>query len=329
MSVTVRDIAKAAKVSVGTVSRALKNQPGMAERTRRRIRDIAVSLGYDFERLQSEPIRRIAFLLHRQHKLSATAFFSEVLHGVEDACSSLGVSLSFLAVGPADPVMAQLSRHEADALICAGYFEPELLQLLRQSGKPMVLVDQWSLDFTSVNPDNETGAYLVTRHLLDTGRQRIAFLAHSLAHFSIRQRERGFRRALFEAGILADPELDVVAPPGADVETGVAFLTRHLLALPKPPDAIFAYNDATALLTMRHCQEAGFSVPDDIAIAGFDDIAMAALSNPPLTTVHVDKPQLGRRGVELLMQAAATRSEETLPVELVVRDSTRPTSSPS
>lgn len=321
MSVTVRDIAKAAGVSVGTVSRALKNQPGMAERTRKQVMQIAVSLGYDFERLQSEPIRRIVFLLHRQHNtLAANAFFSAVLHGAEDACRQIDVSLSFLAVGPADPVMAQLSRHEADALLCVGFFEPEMLSLLKQAGKPIVLVDQWAMDFASVSPDNETGSYLVTRHLLDSGRKRIAFLANSLAHYSTQQRDRGYRRALFEAGVLADPALDVIAPPGVDVETGLALSVRRLLTLPNPPDALFAYNDMAALIGMRVCQEAGLSVPGDVAIVGFDDIDMAALSNPPLTTIRVDKEMLGRRGVELLMQRA-TSGDEILPVTLVVRGS--------
>lgn len=321
MSVTVRDIAKVAGVSVGTVSRALKNQPGMTEDTRKQIRQIAKSLGYDFDRLQSEPIRRIAFLLHRQHNtLTANPFFSAVLHGAEDACRQSDASLSFLAVGPADPVMAQLSRHEVDALLCVGFFEPELLQLLKQAGKPMVLVDQWSMDFACVNPDNETGGYLVTRHLLESGRRRIAFLASSLAHYSIRQRERGYRRALFEAKVLADPALDVIAPPGVDVETGMALAMQQLLALPERPDAIFAYNDAAALIALRICQEAGLSVPGDIAIVGFDDIEMAALSNPPLSTVAVDKALLGRRGVELLVQRAAP-GEEIVPVELVLRSS--------
>lgn len=324
MSVTVRDIARAAGVSVGTVSRALKNQSGLSEQTREHIWQVAVSLGYDFDRLQSEPIRRISFLLHRQHNtLTANPFFSAVLHGAEDACRTLDASLGFLAVGPADPVMAQLSRQQADALLCVGFFEPELLQLLGQAGKPMVLVDQWAMDYPCVNPDNEAGGFLATQHLLGCGRRRIAFLASSLAHYSIRQREHGYRRALFEAGILANPALDVIAPPGMDVEAGVTQLVRELLALPQRPDAIFAFNDAAALIAMRLCQEAGLSVPDDIAIVGFDDIEMAVLANPPLTTVRVDKARLGRRGVELLAQRA-TGGQEVQPVELIVRGSSAP-----
>lgn len=323
MSVTVRDIAKASGVSVGTVSRALKQQPGLSERTRKQVLDVAISLGYDFDRLQSDPIRRVLFLLHRQHNtLTANPFFSAVLHGAEDACRQIDASLSFLAVGPADPVMALLSRQDADALLCVGFFEPELLQLLKQAGKPMALVDQWAMDLPCVNPDNEMGGYLATRHLLATGRKRVAFLASSLAHYSIRQRERGYRRALFEAKVLADPALEIIAPPGVDVETGTAESMRQLLALPQPPDAVFAYNDAAALIAMRVCQEAGLSIPEDIAIMGFDDIEMAAFSNPPLSTIAVDKSLLGRRGVELLAQRAGA-GEEIMPVELVVRSSSQ------
>lgn len=327
MSVTVRDIAKAAGVSVGTVSRALKNQTGLSEKTRKQILTIAAQMGYDYDRLQLDPIRRIAFLLHRQHNtLTANPFFSAVLQGAENACREIDASLSFLAVGPADPVMAQLARHEVDAMLCVGFFEPEMLQLIKQTGKPMVLVDQWAVDFACINPDNETGGYLATKHLLENGRRRIAFLASSLAHYSIRQRERGYRRALFEAKVLADPALDVISPPGMDVESGVALSVQQLLMLPERPDAIFAYNDAAALITLRVCQDMGLNVPEDIAIVGFDDIDMASLCNPALTTIAVNKSLLGHRGVELLAQRAEP-SEEILPVELIVRASSHtPTS---
>lgn len=321
MSVTVRDLAKLAGVSVGTVSRALKNQTGLSEKTRKHILAIAAELGYDYDKLQVEPIKRIAFILHRQHNtLTANPFFSAVLQGAENACREMDVSLSFLAVGPADPVIAQLAKHEVDAMLCVGFFEPEMLQLLKQTGKPLVLVDQWAVDSVCINPDNETGGYLATKHLLDTGRKRIAFLASSLAHYSIRQRERGYRRALFEAQVLISPDLDVIVPPGMNVESGIIYSIRQLLECPVRPDAIFVYNDAAALIAMRVCQEMGFSVPDDIAIVGFDDIKMASLCNPALTTLAVDKYKLGHRGIELLAQRVA-QSEEILPVELIVRSS--------
>ena len=178
--VTLRDIAETTGLSIGTVSRALKNQAGMTEVTRDKVREAAIRLGYDFGQLKKGRIRRIAFLLHSQHNtLSSSPFFSPVLHGAEEACRREGIALSFIAVGPAEPVLGQIRLHQPDAILCAGFFEPEVLTALQQVGKPMVLVDMHRRGFTSVNPDNMRGGYLATQHLLRCGRKRIAMLSGS------------------------------------------------------------------------------------------------------------------------------------------------------
>lgn len=322
MAVTVRDIARHAGVTIGTVSRALKNQPGIADATRQRIRAVAESLGYNFEKLRSTRVRRVVFLLHRQHNtLAGSPFFSPVLHGVEEACREASIAPSFLSVGPADPVREQLRRHHPDALILAGFFEPEVLAVLRETGKPIALIDLWAADLPSVNPDNVEGGFLATRHLLAGGRRRIAFLSGSQAHYSIRHRALGYRKALFEAKVLADPNFEVVVPPGVEFERGVSAAMHQLLALAQKPDAVFAYNDGAALVAMRVCQEAGLRVPQDIAFVGFDDIAAAEHAAPPLTTLRIDKEALGRAGVALLLDAKSETLERLMPVELIVRGS--------
>jgi hypothetical protein len=162
-------------------------------------REAARALGYDFGQLKKGRIRRIAFLLHRQHNtLSSSPFYSPVLHGAEEACRREGIALSFIAVGPAEPVPpdppAPARRHPVRRLFRAGTAgRPAHI------GKPLVLVDMHRRGFSSVNPDTCCGGYLATRHLLRCGRKRIAMLSGSLAHYSIQQRNRGFRKALFDA----------------------------------------------------------------------------------------------------------------------------------
>ena len=324
MSVTIREVALAAGVSIGTVSRALKNQRGLSDETRRHVRAVARQLGYDSDRLRSGKAQRLVFLVHRHHSSFAlNPFFSLVMHGVEEACREFGIAPTLLAAGPADPVRDLLRLHEPDALLAAGYFEAELLTLLKGLELPMALVDGWMPGCASVNPDNKMGGYLATRHLLDLGRRRIAYLAGSLAHFSIRERELGYRRALFEAGVLADPDLEVVAPPGLDVASGAEAAMRVLLRLRPRPDALFAYNDTAALAALKVCQEAGLRVPQDIAIVGFDDIPAASYASTPLSTLRVDKQALGRTGVELIMRGTEMPQETTLPVTLIVRASSQ------
>ena len=138
--------------------------------------------------------------------------------------------------------------HNPDVLLLAGFFEPEVLQVLASLGKPMALVDLWAPGHRTVNPDNIGGGYTVTRHLLEQGCKRIAYLSGPLAHYSIQQRERGYRQALFDAGIPGDPSLEAIATLRADGTTDIEAATQQLLDLPTPPDAIFAYNDNAALI---------------------------------------------------------------------------------
>lgn len=324
MSVTIRDIAKATGLSSGTISRALKNETGLTEDTRRLVLDAARRMGYDFSRLREKKLRRLTFLLHRQHNnISSSPFYTPVLHGAAEACRKQGIILSFTAVGPADGVLDQVRLHQPDAILCAGYFEPELLEALRSIGKPLVLIDMKLAGYTSANPDNMMGGYLAVRHLLEIGRERIGFISGSLAHFSIRERLRGFRQALFQANVLADPSLEVMMQEGAELEAAAREAMETLLALPQPPDAVFCYNDAAALVAMETCLRAGLKVPYDISIVGFDDIAAAAHARRPLTTLSVDKSALGALGVELLLNGEADGvTERVLPVSLIVREST-------
>lgn len=324
MATTIRDIARAAPVSIGTVSRALKNQPGLSETTRARIVAIAQQMAYDPAQLRPR-IKRLTFLLHRQHSnFSTTPFFSHVLHGVEDACRERGIVPTLLTVGPTDDVLRQMRPHAPDAIAVAGFMEPETLDALGSTGCPLVLIDLWAPGHRCVNVDNEGGAALAMRHLFALGKRRIAFIGGSLAHYSISQRALGYRRAFFEAGLLFDPSLEMVIDAHLDPDRGAALAMERLLDHPGGrPDAVFAYNDVAALAALRICTARGLRVPNDIAIVGFDDIPAATHAAPPLTTLAVDKEALGRRGVELLFNDAPESVDMRLPLRLVARASSQ------
>jgi len=324
MSTTIRDIARAANVSIGTVSRALKNQPGLSEATRARIVETAQRLGYDAAQLRPK-IRRLTFLLHRQHNnFGATPFFSHVLHGVESACRARGIVPSLLTAGPTEDIAEQLRLHAPDAIAVAGFVEPETLAALVAMERPLVLIDLWAPNLRSVNLDNGAGAALAMRHLFDMNRTRVAFIGGSLAHYSIAQRALGYRRAFFEAGLLFDPSLEATIDASLPPDVAAAQAMQRLIETTsgaKLPNAVFAYNDVAALAAMRVCVAHGLRVPDDIAFVGFDDIPASAHAAPPLTTIAADKEALGVRGVELLLDDAPPEIDVRLPVELVVRAS--------
>lgn len=320
-AVRVRDIALRAGVSPGAVSRALNFRAGLSEETRRRIIETAREMGYDFSRLHEEKIKKILFVLHRQHNTShAMVFYSPLLLAVENACREHGIALSFLALGPTDNVTQQISKHSPDALLCVGFIEPEIIGILREMPLPIVLVDHAIPGLTCVNPDNYQGSMMLTRHLIEKGHRRIAFLASSMAHYSIYQRERGYRQALFDAGILLSPQYEATAPALSDLNASLEYSLNELMSLPEPPDALFCYNDAAAIVALNYCQTRGIKVPEELAIAGFDDIELAAHVNPALTTLAVDKPALGRTAVEKLI-AQSEVSETLLPVALKIRAS--------
>jgi len=329
MTVSIRDIARHTGLSVGTVSRALKNQEGLTEATRVRVSEAAHAMGYDFSRLKQGKIRRIVFLLHRQHAGdSAAQFFSPVLQGAESACREAGIALSLVTSAPSEPLLEQIRLHQADAIICAGYVEPDILSALRHTNKPMVLLDARQSGFDSVCPDHRLGGFLATRHLIQQGRQRIAMLSGSLAHFSIAERARGFRQALFENKMLADPQLEISLDTMHDLTAGVGNAMDVLMHLPHPPDALFCYNDITALEVLKYCHAHGIKVPAQLAVIGFDDIAPAAQAMPPLSSIGIDKQALGMAGVALLLNHTPSIgsperavTEHIEPVRLIVRES--------
>lgn len=327
--VTIRELAQAAGVSIGTVSRALKGQPGLSEQTRADVIRVAHELNYDVSHLQTGKPRRILFLYNRSiGSLATNQFYSIVLHGAEAACREAGVLLSLMSVAPGDDVAAQVRRHESDALLAAGYIDSETMAAIRQCDLPLVLVDHFMVGVHCVNDDNLHGAWLATRHLLEGGSRRPAAIFGPLSHHSVALRAKGFHKALFEAKRLHDPDLDVTLDMALQYSEAGQDAMRRLLALPKRPDAVFAYNDETALNAIEVCTAAGLRVPEDIRVIGYDDIAAASRSKPTLSTVRVDKEALGREAVRALIEGASP-SETLLPVELVVRDSSRPARPPA
>jgi len=327
-SPTIRDVAKHAGVSVATVSRSLNNQVGISKDTRQRVFSAATELGYNLGNLRQsggQPgrprLKRVSFLYRRlRETVGGNPFYSHVLHGVEETCRTEKLGLSYSSVGGEDRLPDLIARQDADGLVCVGYFEPEQLRAILALNRPAVLVDHWYPGLTCVNSDNFGGAYLLTEHLIEQGRRRIAFISGPQTHYSIAQRVQGYRHALLAYGLTPDPRLEVARFP-LDEEEGTESAVRQLLQLEERPDAIFAYNDATALQTLRTCQMQGLRVPGDLAVVGFDDLSSAALSFPTLTTVRVDKEVLGSRGVQALLGASPPGTLITLPVSLMVRES--------
>lgn len=330
MATTIHDVARAAGVSISTVSRALNGGGRISRRTRQQVIEIAGALGYhpnDLARsLLAKSTQTIAILVPD----ITNPFFPELVMGIETLAGERG-HLVLLCNSAHDEAkawndLAALRRKQVDGIILVGAgLSPERLAAVT-SGVPVVTVDrEVPLAAASVvQSDHRGGARLGTEHLLAAGHRRIAHVAGTPGLTVTAARRRGYQDALSSAGVPVDPEIIV---HGDFLEKGGYAATRELLRRGVDFTAIFAANDLTAIGALAALEEHHRAVPADVSVVGFDDIQLASYIRPRLTTVRQEVFRLGTRAAEILIDRLGTAGagapvQETLPVSLVVREST-------
>jgi len=326
---TIRDVARASNVSIATVSRVFNNSPLVSDETRQRVTAAASSLGY-----WPNGIAR-SLITNRTHTLGLLLpdlhgeFFSEVIHGVDVLSRDRGFHLLVSrSSGNGDELTDALRamRGRVDGLIVMAP-DVDASRALRQAAGsvPIVLLNPEvplpGCDSLSIG--NFQGAYAVVRHLIDLGHGPIATITGPIQNIDARQRLDGYRTALRDAGAEPDPAQEF---HGDFTERSGYEAAREMLRQQGRPTAVFVANDHMAVGVLGALQEAGRAVPDDVALAGFDDIPMARYLTPALTTVHVDMFQMGERAVEMLLDPERSSRgtegrHEVLPTRLVVRGS--------
>ena len=329
MSITIKEVARQAGVSVATVSRALNDKGPVREETRRRIREVAGRLRYVPHGAARSLITRrtstVGVLLPDLYG----EFFSEVIRGVDQTARRHGYHLLVSSShNDREEVEAafRAMRGRVDGLVVmTPELDAETLEGNLRSTLPVVLlncrVDGRSYD--SITIDNYGGAYAMVRHLIELGHRRIALITGGARNRDASERLRGYRDAMAALGGAWAPELELT---GDFTEESGHEAVENLLALAARPTAVFAANDSMAIGALSALGDAGLRVPADIALAGFDDIPIARFMTPPLTSVHVPITELGARGMRCLLEALEVenqhvRRHETLPTRLVVRAS--------
>jgi DNA-binding LacI/PurR family transcriptional regulator len=336
MSVTIKDIAKVAGVSHTTVSRALRNHPAISPDTVARIHRIAAEMGY----LPSAMARGLK--TNRSQALGVILssiddpFFSEVLQGIEDVCQSGHYSL-FVAASHRDlireeAIVRAMGERRVDGIIvCSTPFSQEHGQQLRAYGLPIVVINNQAADDYpySIYHDDQSGSRQVTRHLIDLGHCRIAYLGNAQAGRTTQDRLSGFLEEMLAAGLFV-PEAYIFQGSSGQPSGGYEG-ARYFLSLKIPPTAIVCFNDQMAIGAIRALHDAGVSVPGDCSITGFDNIQTAAYVSPPLTTFDQPKYSLGCEAAHLMLRLLSRPSEELpasgsevlfLKGHLIVRNST-------
>ncbi|WP_256760369.1 LacI family DNA-binding transcriptional regulator [Cohnella sp. WQ 127256] len=332
MATNIHDVAKAAGVSVATVSKVLNGYTTVNANTKERVLQIV-------KELQFYPNSAARSLVGRRSMTIgiflttglAHPFFTQILSGMEQALKSLGYDLIYLA---------QMSRakeysfvhhchsRNVEGVVVFGFQQEEMsFDELIESGIPTLFID---LDIKKgragyISSDNHEAVERAIRYLIDLNHHRISFLSGNKDSYANRQRLEGYRSGLAEAEI--PYREDYVSEGDFTREMGYQAMNK-LLALAEPPTAVVCCSDMSAVGAMEAIQDAGLSVPEDISLIGFDDIEIASNIRPALTTTRQDMITIGRRSIELLDELIKDKElpppEVIIPTELIIRKSTGP-----
>lgn len=332
MPVTIYDIARKAKVGIGTVSRVLNNHPSVSEKTRTRVLAIARKLNY-----RPHPVARALAGKHSSSVLAfvpffPTHFFSEVLQGVQSKLSDLDWELILYGINhPAQLESSIRSRsvrsHINGMLLFSMRMSEVFAEYVHSLKIPLVLVDAFHPSFDSITVDNRRGGYLATHHLIELGHRRVGLLNANPQSTPARERFKGYKDAMKDAGLDVPPEwikqsrskdLD-----GFTRETGSDLMREFLDMGSKRPTAIFVSSDIQAIGALQILEESGLRCPDDIAFVGFDDIELSRYLG--ISTVRQPMFQMGALAVEVFQRRLTDRKSPPIHrqfvPELVVRRS--------
>jgi DNA-binding LacI/PurR family transcriptional regulator len=331
VAVSIKDIARTAKVSHSTVSRALQGSKLVNPKTAALIRRIAANSGYVASAVARSLVTRATKTVGVVVTTISDPFIAEVVSGIEEAANQRGYSVILANSGAeAEREMRAVrgfgERRVDGILVTASRVGATYGTLLESMRVPIVLINnQFPGEFAhSVMIDNVPASRAAVNHLIALGHRRIAYLGDRQGFQSDAERLEGYRRALRKARIPEHPEL--VCQGDGKAEGGER-AAKLLLNLAKPPTAIFCYNDMSAIGALRAAHSRGLQVPRHLSLIGFDDLFVASYTTPALTTVRQPMHQMGKKAMEILLAILGGGTEKSRLIvkgELIVRGSTAP-----
>jgi len=324
MSVTAKELARQLGLSAAAVSMALNNKPGVSESTREKVIRAAKEAGYEFGKLRTKedaPKGSIAFLLYRRHGavVGDTPFFSSLIDGVENTCRSAGYLLNLHYVyeeNVQQELKLMVSQDTKGVILLGTELREEDFAPFAEFALPLVVLDTYfegiSKDCILIN--NVQGAFLATNYIISKRKQQPGYLRSSYAIGNFDERADGFYKAIRHNGMATGAS--IVHRLAPSVEGAYADM-KALIVQGEPLAACyFADNDLIAAGAIRAFKEAGYRIPEDIGIVGFDNTAMCELLDPPMTTIHVPKQAMGQLAVEQLLRLIQKRSAAPVKIEV-------------
>lgn len=327
---TLKDIAAAAGVSVASVSKVLNNRSGVGDESRRKILENAERLGYQVRALRSLIRAGVenAVVVMPASFHSRSTFYEDVIEGLlnEASANSLKVDIKLVSLDT-DHALAELEGFLQDvrpgALVAMGMDQPAVIDRIVETNIPAVIINGMdrSMRLSCVLPDNWAAGWLATQQLLAANHRQIVHVT-SPHRLSLLRRLEGFRVALDEAGIAFDYDTHVFDLEKLGVDEGdTPHVMRQALQDGRFAEttAFFCSTDVVAIGVMQALQARGHSIPEEYSIIGVDDIAIAQHSRPPLTTMRIDRTELGRVGIQLLLERISDPEANVRRVNMGVR----------
>ncbi|MDN4070072.1 LacI family DNA-binding transcriptional regulator [Paenibacillus vini] len=331
MSSTIKDVAKQAGVSVATVSRVLNNLPGYSEETKRRVEQAVEELGYQPNAIARGLVNRRTETIGVLFPSVSSSFSSEILHGIEEVAHKHNYSVIVCNTaedGKRTMKYLQVLREKrVDGIIySSGVLEPEYYEAVQAMGVPLVLVatkSDWD-DVPFIKVDDRQAAYDAAAYLISQGHREIAMIGGGESdRIAGQPRYEGFRQALRDHGLPLRE--DHVQDGGFTFEGGCGAAERLLTASPEVT-AVFAAGDEMAIAVISVAARLGIAVPDQLAVIGYDNLKLAEMSNPPLTTVAQPLHEMGRMASEKLIEMLATgqpAASEVVPHRVIERQTVK------
>lgn len=305
MKVSIKKISEITGFSPATVSNALNYKKGVNKDTAAKIFQVAQEMGY----LEENRITKVKFVKYKKNGLIVddTPFFPLLIDGVERECRAHGLEMTVCTLDSRDENYEEQVRwiinDKASAVILLGTeLMEEDLDIYRGATCPLLLLDNWSADmsFNGVLINNADSARMATEYLAGKGHKRIGYLRGSFRIKAFRSRAVGYQVALNKAGLPIEKKYTITLSPTMD--GAYNDMKEYLMKKPELPTAFFADNDMIALGAMKALTEAGFQIPEDVSVIGFDDLTFSSISSPGLTTLRVSKQDMGKAAVRRLRE---------------------------
>ena len=332
---TIKDVAKTANVSTATVSLVIHNHKRISPETRVKVNKVIQELNYHPFRsargLVSQKTGNIGFILTDDHFLRSEPFYTRIFLGTEFAARENEFYILLTTVPSAFKSGDRLPRfvleRNVDGMIIAGKVSDDLIKNLEKYNLPLVFIDYYPENnkYSNVLIDNISGGKKAVQHLINYNHEKIGFIAGDIQHPSIKNRFQGYKIAMEETGLFYNDTFYVIDEENPARENGYNAV-KKLLDKNKSITAIFACNDAMAIGVMRYLKENKIKIPEDISIIGFDNVEADLSLDPPLSTISVNKTDMGIEAInlmaEILNNKVKTIKKVLVPVELISRRST-------